>query len=266
MWCRLLLIIASAPMAVAFMAPFGYYSLVLALQVGAPLPESVGNDVVGEQIRQIAAVLPNMGKPDIYYPLTYEGDWTVEREVTEVNAPLSGERPILVKGLEQSKGQKSTFRRFFSRYNGNVILDRSISTTNEINSMSSDGPVLATFDPANPNTLLVTTSTGKKIDIRVTKRSVEDMANVVNGNQQQDASATVGGVSFSEFSRVTEEGPDSPPRQWGVRILGRYKQLSDDEIVGLERLYLYSGDTLDMGGKPDEVVKSRLSLKRVKEL
>lgn len=92
------------------------------------------------------------------------------------------------------------------------------------------------------------------------------MSNVVNGNQQQDASATVGGVSFSEFSRVTEEGPDSPPRQWGVRILGRYKQLSDDEIVGLERLYLYSGDTLDMGGKPDEVVKSRLSLKRVKEL
>lgn len=262
-----LLAIASVQWATAFKIPLSSWAFCLALQTGIPLPESVGNDVVGEQIRQIAAVLPNMGTPDIYYPSSYEGDWLVEQEVTEVkSSDVLGDRPILVKGLEELgvKGQKANYRRFYSRYNDNIILDRSISTANQINSITPEGPALATFDPANPNTLFVTTSKGRKIDIRVTKRSVEDMAAVVNGNQQQDASATPGAVSFSEFSRVTEEGPDSPPKQWGVRVLGRYKQLSDNEIVGLERLYLYGGDTLDMGNTPVEVVKSRISLNRVK--
>lgn len=235
---------------------------------GAAAAISVTDDVVGEQIRTMAAILPGLGKPDVYYPPKYAGTWVVEQTVTGVvgdgGAQSRQEEPPLVTGLIGAyASQKSvpTYERVYSDYSGNVILDRGVSTTNQLNALADKS--LASFSPSNPNTVDVTSlASGKHTTLRVTKRSVEDMSMVVNGQQLQDASATQGGISYSEFSRVSTDsgGPGSVPQDWALRLLARYKLTDDDTIQGLERLYLYNAD--DPDGKPVRVIKSKLTLHR----
>ena len=68
----------------------------------------------------------------------------------------------------------------------------------------------------------------------------------------------------------------SVPRVVGTRLLARYKYDNDaaaaeggtgadtSRIVGVERLYIYKGDVLDLGkDRPDVVVKSTVTMERL---
>jgi len=248
-------------------------SLWLVPYPGPVFAQEVGSDVVGEQIRQAAAILPGLGKPDVIYPDIYNGEWLVEQEVTGVvgdssaNAPKTAAAaapvpvPELVARLE-SIG-KVKFSRVYSTYNGGVILDRGVSTTRLLDALNPSVRHLATFDPSNPNNCEYQTSDGKTVSFRVTKRSVEDMSQVVNGASLQDASKALGAVSYSEFSRVVENaegGTLAPPHEWAVRILARYKATDENSIQGLERLFLYDADSPE---QPIKIIKSRVAMKRV---
>jgi hypothetical protein len=98
---------------------------------------------------------------------------------------------------------------------------------------------------------------------------------------------------YSEFSRVSEENTDreatkivSVPRVVGTRLLARYKYddaaaadaaaaaaaeggggggaADTSRIVGVERLYIYKGDVLDLGkDRPDVIVKSTVTMERL---
>ena len=209
---------------------------------------NVKKDVVGEQIRQMAAILPNIGQPDVYYPDLYEGEWEVEQEVTGVVEKRKVlEKPLIVQGLEDKN--LVSFRRVYSRYGDKVVFDRGVSTSNYLQKLVENDKtekVIARFEVSNPNVVNVETSGKRNIEIRVTKRSVEDTKSIVNGNDMQDASNVDGAISYSEFSRVVESEGTGQPRLWGVRLLARYKQQSEGVITGLERLYVYDSDTLDL--------------------
>jgi len=237
--------------------------------------------VVAEQIRQAAAILPGLGKPDVYYPSIYEGIWTVKQEITDiversVDAPSQergmSSRPRFVRDLDLAFALKRPipeYKRVYSTYANNVILDRGVSTSNLLNaldaSVRSSVTNIAAFSPANPNLVQVQTTAGDQVELRVTKRSVEDMSQVVNGNALQDASAQAGvAVSFSEFERVTEtSSKDEPPREWAVRFLVRMKATDDNTIQGLERVYVYDQTSPDRS--PVEIIKSRITLHRSSE-
>lgn len=232
-----------------------------------------GSDIVGEQIRKAAAILPGLGKPDIYYPSQYQGQWEMEQTITGIvsSSPPTTPVPSLIQGYESvlaNPGDKTArYTRVYSSYDGKTILDRGVTTANLLSALNPTEKSLVTFNPANPNLVNIMTSSGKKIELRVTKRSVEDMGSVVNGRGTQDASETAAGISYSEFARAIEQdGPDGVPRQWGLRLLARYKEGADPgSLVGLERLYVYRDDGVDLGEQqPLKVIKSKVSMKRLK--
>ena len=81
-------------------------------------------------------------------------------------------------------------------------------------------------------------------------------------------------VGYSEYSRLSEESASDAdrnrvirePKVNGIRLLARYKfdnkglneQGEINEILGLERLYIYPGNSLDLGNdKPNVVIKSQ---------
>jgi hypothetical protein len=122
-------------------------------------------------------------------------------------------------------------------------------------------------------------------EIKVTKRSQESASSTKEISQSINEEAQMG---YSEFSRISEEDLErdvvkatSVPRVIGSRLLARYKYDADapvaasavdrsapkvkvSKILGVERLYIYRGDVLDLGGdKPDIIVKSTVSMERM---
>ena len=236
------------------------------------------SDVVAEQIRQAAAILPGLGKPDVYYPSIYEGTWTVNQEITGIvdrpaDAPSQeraiSSRPRFVRDLDLAFALKRPipeYKRVYSAFANNIILDRGISTSNLLNALDASATSIAAFSPSNPNLVQVKTTAGDQVELRVTKRSVEDMSQVVNGKALQDASAQAGvAVSYSEFERVIETSnkDELPPREWAVRLLVRMKATDENTIQGLERLYVYDQASPDRS--PVEIIKSRITLRRSSE-
>jgi hypothetical protein len=225
-----------------------------------------------EQIRKAAAFLPGMGQPDVYYPKFYQGEWSCEQELTGI-VPGDGTEAgnfELLQMYEDSlnKGNtKLSYRRMYSEHEGSVILDRGITSTNFFNALASssgnDDKWLATFDPTNNNDLRLASSNGLLLDTKVTKRSIEDMGGkVVNGDKMMPVSVPriSDAIGYSEFSRVFEDMGGNRAKVYGVRLLARYKVVSDDELFGIERLYFY-GDELQIN--PIKTVKSKITMHRV---
>jgi len=114
-------------------------------------------------------------------------------------------------------------------------------------------------------------SRGLIIDTKVTKRSIEDMGGaVVNGANMVPVTTSrkADAIGFSEFSRIVEDTPKGETgggtyetHLYGTRLLARNKAISDDEILALERLYVYT-DEGELTNKPLAVIKSRISLRR----
>ena len=240
--------------------------------------------VAAEKIRKVSAILPGMGQPDVYYPSIYEGPWRCEQEITGISSPIEEGKSEQTTALEllsryearlSSGNGKLIYTRVFSPYDGKVVLDRGVSATNLYNALSkSNEKWLATFDPSNANSVGIASSDGLVFDTRVTKRSVEDIGGtVVNAdrmvpvtvNRKDDA------LGFSEFTRVVEDhskistgAGDFETKLYGTRLLARYKVISDDEIVGLERLYFYTTSEGELQGTPVATVKSKITMRREK--
>lgn len=112
-----------------------------------------------EQLRKAAAYLPGMGQPDVYYPSIYLGEWFCEQELTEIapgeGTEAGGELELLHRYEDSvSKGTKKLYyRRMYSEHEGNVVLDRGITSTNFFNALAfssgNDDKWVATFDPSN---------------------------------------------------------------------------------------------------------------------
>lgn len=70
---------------------------------------------------------------------------------------------------------------------------------------------------------------------------------------------------YSEFSRIAETKLSlqyDVPKIFGCRLLARFKQEDNNIVSGLERLYKYSGETLDLNYKPLAIIKSKIMMTR----
>ena len=100
----------------------------------------------------------------------------------------------------------------------------------------------------------MSTSDGLIVENKVTKRAVE-------------TGLGEGAVGYSEYARVAEADAKglqaSVPKIYGVRRLQRLKQEGDGSIIrGVERMYVYRGDSLDLKDEPLAVVKSSFIMTR----
>jgi hypothetical protein len=99
----------------------------------------------------------------------------------------------------------------------------------------------------------VSTSDGLIVENKVTKRAVE-------------TGLGEGAVGYSEYARVAEADAQglqaSVPKIFGVRRLQRLKLEGDGSIRGVERMYVYRGDSLDLKDEPLAVVKSSFIMTR----
>ena len=165
---------------------------------------------------------------------------------------------------------------------GSVVQDRGFSATKLYSSLLDDNYARAMWDQNNPNLLTIETSDNLVQEDKVTKRSQESEQTAQQielpngaGKQSMDTATMIG---FSEYSRISEGTASSISDQRdtsinavsGVRLLARYKLGQDpndnqNEILGLERLYVYPGNSLDLGNeKPVTVVKSKIVMKKIK--
>jgi hypothetical protein len=247
-----------------------------------------------ENVAETFAKIPGYGVADIYYPNSWEGLWAVEQSITNLTIytsqargnPLfsenSNDQPVLsTLAMLQGLMQPISYERLYTNYNGRVILDRATSETNyqrAVNRLGSSSREsvgdyansIARWSASNTNILTLSAPSGNVIEYKVTKRATEKLPD--------------GQVGYSEYLRVAEAPPDglqySVPQLYGMRRLARYKaeaagpgpdgvsggSVPPGRITGLERLYLYRGDTIDTGGSKSNVplciVKSSLTMTR----
>ena len=233
-----------------------------------------------------------MGKPDVYYPASYEGQWVCDHTITGIE--FKGETPgdkergqllLLYEDALNSGGKLPKYTRVYSVYDGRVVLDRGVSQGAFLNALSSaratslgaaaaasEEKWLASYDPGNANNVRLASSQGLVLDTKVTKRSIEDMGGkVVNGAAMVPVTTSrkADAIGFSEFTRIVEDTPKVETgggtfetRLYGTRLLARNKAISDDEILALERLYVYT-DEGELTNRPLAVIKSKISLRRV---
>lgn len=209
-----------------------------------------------ETIAKSVAVLPGMGQPDVYYPKEFAGSWDVDQKYSEIAEQQSTTRFINI--LQKLPIPTVQFEANFIERNGNVILDRSFAETNRYRSMfkNSDASAIAAkaqWDPTNPNVITISTSDNLIIEEKVTKRAVEQ-------------NLEPGTFGYSEYYRLAEADATglqySVPKIFGVRKMDRFRM--DDaggegkiqRINGVERMYVYSGDSVDIKDVPFAVVKS----------
>lgn len=210
-----------------------------------------------ESIASAASILPGMGQPDIYYPESFAGRWSTNRNITQIDG--SKEAPSLaIFSSSMNPGRTpATYETVFKEYNSRVILDRRKTCLSEALAYSGDGiNAIAEWQESNPNILKLVYNTGKNVVVQVSKRSQEKEV-----------------VGYSEFGRLIESGvldmdttqPDTT-KVFTYRILSRLKQVDLNTIVGLERFFLYTQDTLDLAtvkDKPILKVKSQITLTRI---
>jgi hypothetical protein len=72
---------------------------------------------------------------------------------------------------------------------------------------------------------------------------------------------------YSEFSRIASTSKSGlqfdVPKILAYRLLARYKAETINDIKGVERLYVYSSDTLDSASaSPLAVIKSSITMRR----
>ncbi len=216
-----------------------------------------------ETIAKTVAVLPGMGQPDVYYPSDFAGSWEVDQTYTEIAEKQPTTR--FLSTLQKLPIPATVkFATSFLERDGNVVLDRSFTETNRYQSLfkNSDASTViaaqAQWNPTNPNVLTVSTSDNLIIEEKVTKRAVEQ-------------NLEPGTFGYSEYYRLAEADATglqySVPKIFGVRKLERFRVEGGGEgkvqrIRGMERMYVYSGDSVDIKAEPLAVVKSSFVMTR----
>ena len=243
---------------------------------------------VREGISSGAAMVPGFGPKDVEYPSGFFGKWKVVQTITAVEDNRQEIRPTVpfVDAILAKGPGDITFEREYVMKDGKVVLERASAATNFKKSLLPGETAVSQWDPANPNLLTSTefskdTETPLLEEIKVTKRSQESSSTTKEIAQSINAEAQMG---YSEFSRVSVEDLNrdvlqatAVPKVISQRLLARYKYdegaavtanveggVKVDRIVGVERLYVYKGDSLDIGQpKPDIVVKSKVTMSRL---
>ena len=215
-----------------------------------PIPAISSNE-----ISKIASMLPGMGPQDVIYPSIWKGNWKCNQYFTYVDINKDSIRliPLILKKFNNNEPLVYT-RSYIDIGDSIVVLDRSTTQSNMWNALTNSKTIVSwSYD--NPNVSTIQTIDDRKLDeYKVVKRSVE------NGDF----------FGYSEFLRVAETDQSNKslqfdvPKIFGFRQLARFREEVSDfnTISGLERYYIYSGDTLDLNDKPLAIIKSKIMMKR----
>lgn len=218
-----------------------------------------------ENIAKTASKVPGYGASDVFYPLYFKGVWLAERELVECKVQgedkdLGGLDLRAVKDAQQALQSPVRYKvRFIEREEGDVIADRAYNVIGERNAAKrtnfdgGEASFQTRWEPSNPNILTLTSVDGTVLETKVTKRSFE--------TPSEDTFGT------SEYARVAESSSTAAavPQLSAIRTLVRYKWNGIDEIQALELVKRYPAVTLQSDPEPFVIVKSRLSLKRMKK-
>lgn len=251
---------------------------------------------IREGISTGASMVPGFGPKDVQYPQGFEGRWRVVQSISKIEDARKDPQKSTIRWVEalvkRGPGPITYEREYLKKPDGSVVLERAGAATNFYKELLLGEKVkaISQWDASNPNLLTTTEIFAGSPDAetesmiqesKVTKRSQESASTTREISQTLDADVQMG---YSEFSRISEEDLErdvvkasSVPRVIGSRLLARYKYDTEapvqatqasgvkvDRIKGVERLYIYPGDVLDLGGdKPDIVVKSTVSMERL---
>mmetsp|Transcript_20055 Transcript_20055/g.33562 ORF Transcript_20055/g.33562 Transcript_20055/m.33562 type:complete len:273 (-) Transcript_20055:661-1479(-) len=207
-----------------------------------------------EQIAKSASKVPGFGQADIYYPSRWAGDWKTVKSITDT-VSLSGDYDLPSCLRDVKSGDTFGYTTSYVLYKENIVRDRTV-----VSDLSAISPIksISLWDPVNPNIQKLRYVNGLAVDIQVTKRSIE--TNPDTGLFQ----------GFSEFFRLVETpvpvaGSPAIPKVYAGRILTRIKEVNDNELAGLERIFIYPSNTLDAARDSSKAlltIKSKLSLLR----
>lgn len=216
------------------------------------------DNALGESVRRTASrVLPNMGPPDIYYPATFQGVWTVRREILTATAA-----PPATTSASSSSGADATTSRtveYRVRYLPATSLDQELVAIadrgyNQANFAAALGDGTKrrvqsyVWSQQNPNDLRIVWSTGLVEDSKVTKRASE---------------RTNDTVSSSEFVRVVTVENSGIPAIAARRVMSKYKAVTENRIEGIELEYAVPDPgSIQQPTPPTLLTKSRLVLTR----
>ncbi len=209
----------------------------------------------GEALRRSAAHLPGYGPTDVFYPLNWQGTWTLRREDVVMNT---------------SESVVTYPVRFIPCVeNDAVVADRAFNERQYWNAKGDSGGgggVVQSIQwtETNPNDLNVVFTNGMRQNVKITKRATE---------------RTETTVSSSEFQRILEDQSSSsstssssmvlvPPQLSSRRTLTKWKMINDHEMEGIEIVYDMNVERdadlnlLRNGTPPQLLSKSRLKLSR----
>lgn len=228
------------------------------------IPGHAVANTLQEDIASNAAKIPGFGPTNIVYPDVFEGIWEVDKEIYDViPAKKYATLPLpvtfsLIDTLVSYKNKHLLYKDYYSRYNGNVVLDRAISSTNYARNLFGENNIISTWDVANPNLLTVSRGNGEISELKVTKRAME-----APPSAKEYTGSTVGYSEYSRIAQVQGGLQFAVPRLFGMRVLTRLKQGEDSDgkqYKGVERIYVYEGDTLDIGAEPLLTIKTRFTM------
>ena len=218
---------------------------------------------IREDIASSASKIPGFGPSNIVYPEYFEGLWDVDQEISDYIQSESSSSPTsmlaFIQAMGSFKGQHLQYQDRYLTYNNQVIQDRAFNMNAYSKVLFKEPYILAAWDISNPNLLTVSRSSGQITEFKVTKRSMES----------PPSDANTFAVGYSEYARVAQvEGSIQfgVPQLFGLRHLVRIRRDVDDSntLRGVERIYLYKGDTLDLAADPLVTVKSRFTMTRAK--
>lgn len=211
-----------------------------------PLP------VLASTLSEITSILPGMGPPDVFYPNTWEGTWKTQQTFTSVNFTTKDTTTRLIPYImkKYDSNEPLLYNRVYRKFDDSdrVVLDRSTTSTNMWKAFDKTAICLWSYN--NPNVATIQTGDGKIDEYKVMKRSVE------SGDF----------FGFSEFSRIAETSVSlqyAIPKIYGSRTLTRYREEGNDVISGLERMYIYDAETIDINSNPLCTIKSKIVMNRL---
>lgn len=197
-----------------------------------------------EAIRRSAANIPGYGQTDVFYPLSFDGKWSVKREIVSSETLDPSKLPMML---------TYDIRFIRSIEDDAVVADRGYNEVALENALGNEAHSYE-WSESNPNDLRLIFANGSRKEIKVTKRATE---------RTEDT------VSSSEFQRIILETARGIPIIQAHRILAKWKVVGEGAIEGIEIVNDVGGnlgDPLAATGAPSSpkvISKSRLSLKRI---
>lgn len=219
-------------------------------------PTQADGSRIGEvhsELSDLVSKFPGAGKPDIYFPPYYLGEWLVQRDlyaVDRLQAFASVEAPghsmLSHEGLNhvcEYIGMRHNFNVRFISFRDHVIEDRVYNIGEEVGLQAKGKKVEARWNADNANVLHVSWGNGNNRSMREVKVTKRVFVDTPQG---------VGTFVTSEYARVVdvqEEGAligfGKPPSFYGRRRIAKYVVSSVDQALvpnGMNRVvveYIY---------------------------